>query len=91
MPKDHEAAYFREATVDDIPSIIRLLADDELGQTREGDKNDDDGTYRSAFEEIDQDQRNQLIVAEVDGSVVGCMQLTLIPNMTFRGGHAPAD
>ncbi|MEM7044797.1 MAG: GNAT family N-acetyltransferase, partial [Pseudomonadota bacterium] len=29
---------------------------------------------------------NRLIVAEHDGEVVGCMQLTAIPHLTFTGG-----
>lgn len=86
MAKDCKLACFREARREDVPSIVRLLADDELGQTREGDEIIDHGAYQSAFEKIDRDQQNQLIVADFDGRVVGCMQITLIPHMTFRGG-----
>lgn len=77
---------FREAVPEDVPAIIRLLADDDLGQTREGNEAEDLHAYQAAFEKIAEDPRNQLIVAELDGRVVGCMQVTAIPHMTFCGG-----
>jgi GNAT superfamily N-acetyltransferase len=76
----------RDAVRNDIPAIIRLLADDELGRTREADDLADDAPYRAAFERIERDPQNRLIVADVDGRVVGCMQITTIPHLTFQGG-----
>jgi len=32
------------------------------------------------------DSNNRLIVADLDGEVIGCMQLTTIPHLTFKGG-----
>ena len=43
-------------------------------------------TYHHAFREIDADPNNELIVAELDGEVVGTLQLTYIPSISFQGG-----
>lgn len=77
---------FRYAIRDDLAAIVALLADDPLGATREqmGDTVDD--AYVRAFEEIDADDNNQLIVVvdHDDGaaSVVGVLQLTIIPGLS---------
>lgn len=77
---------FREARRDDVPTIIRLLADDALGRTREAWDDETDPAYLKAFEAIDRDPGNRLIVAEFEGEVAACMQLTVIPHLTFKGG-----
>ncbi|MEZ5932940.1 MAG: GNAT family N-acetyltransferase [Alphaproteobacteria bacterium] len=77
---------FREAGRDDVPAMVRLLADDALGRSREAVGDDVDPAYISAFEAIGQDPNNHLIVADLDGAVIGCMQLTAIPHLAFRGG-----
>lgn len=65
---------------------MRLISDDVLGAHREA------GTatiepYHHAFSEISKDPNNRVYVAEVDGAVVGCYQLTLIANLSFEGGR----
>ena len=77
---------FREATEQDIAAIVALLADDALGRTREAFDDGLDPAYRQAFDAIQRTPNNRLIVAELDGEVVGCMQLTTIPHLTFKGG-----
>ena len=77
---------FREACPASVPEIIELLADDTLGKGREAFGDAVDPAYLKAFEAIDRDPNNRLIVADVDGEVVGCMQLTIIPHLTFKGG-----
>ena len=44
---------FRRATAEDLPAIIRLLADDPLGQGREVLSDPPDWRYVDAFEAID--------------------------------------
>jgi GNAT superfamily N-acetyltransferase len=78
---------FRRATRADVPAIIALLADDELGAAREVVTEDVDAAYWSAFEAIDGDARNELIVAEHDGTVVGTCQLTFTPSLSRRGAE----
>ena len=77
---------FREARPADVPEIIGLLADDALGKGREAFGDAVDPAYLKALEAIDLDPNNRLIVVDVDGEVVGCMQLTAIPHLTFKGG-----
>ncbi|MGI9492784.1 MAG: GNAT family N-acetyltransferase [Geminicoccaceae bacterium] len=76
---------FRDAEQQDVPAIIRLLANDDLGKTRESGSGDDEA-YQVAFDAISGDPGNRLIVADLGGRVVGCMQVTTIPHMTFCGG-----
>jgi ribosomal protein S18 acetylase RimI-like enzyme len=73
----------RAATADDLPAILTMLADDQLGATRES--TDDLTPYRKAFEEIDADSNQRLVVAERNGEVIGTLQLTFIPGLSRRG------
>ena len=76
----------REATTDDLRTIIQLLADDQLGKTRELLPEDViPAGYLAAFETITRDPNNRLIVMEDEGRVVGCCQLTFIPGLSYRG------
>ncbi len=77
---------FRDAAREDVKAVVALLADDELGQTREASGHGLDPAYWKAFEAIERDPNNRLIVADLDGEVIGCMQLTTIPHLTFTGG-----
>ena len=72
----------RRSRAEDVPAIVALLADDELGATRESP--DDLTPYRAAFKEIDADPSQHLVVAERDGQVVGCLQLTVIRGLARR-------
>ncbi|BCB82536.1 GNAT family N-acetyltransferase [Phytohabitans flavus] len=75
---------FRAASRADLPAIVAMLADDSLGTARESA---DDPSYAAAFDQIDADPRNTLVVADRAGEVVGTMQLTYIPSLTYRGGE----
>ena len=63
-----------------------MLADDFLGGQRERYENPLPESYERAFAEIDADKNNELIVAEINGAVVGALQLTLTPSISFQGG-----
>ncbi|MFB9192865.1 GNAT family N-acetyltransferase [Actinomadura verrucosospora] len=78
---------FREATLDDLPEIVRLLADDPLGSTRETPGEEIPEAYFRAFAAIEKDPNNSLVVAEVAGSVAGTLQLTFIPGLTYTGSE----
>ena len=52
----------RRATLDDVPAIIAMLADDPLGATRESPT--DLTPYQQAFEAIDADPNQVLVVAD---------------------------
>jgi GNAT superfamily N-acetyltransferase len=87
---------FRRATRADVPAVLGLLADDPIGATREqtpaaGTAGGPDvaeavdAAYWRAFEQIDVDPRNELIVADEGGTVVGTCQLTFTPSLSRRG------
>ena len=77
---------FRVATIADLPSIVRLLADDDLGSQREQNADPLPETYYSAFETINKDQNHALIVAERSGEVIGTLHLMFLPSISFQGG-----
>ena len=78
---------FRRARRADVPDIVRLLADDDLGASREQRDGVVAESYWRAFEAIDADPGEMLIVAETDDArVVGTLQLSFITYMTFEGG-----
>ncbi len=73
----------RRATSDDLPAIIALLADDELGATRENPA--DEAPYRQTFALIEADPNQLLAVMERNGQIVGTLQLTIIPGLSLQG------
>jgi len=78
---------FRQATREDLPEIVRMLADDFLGARRERLETPLPDGYIKAFEEIEADKNNELVVAEnADGAVVAAMQITFTPSISFQGG-----
>ncbi|MEV4119577.1 GNAT family N-acetyltransferase [Micromonospora sp. NPDC049645] len=76
---------YREAVRADLPAVIALLADDVLGKAR--DFTEVDEAYEKAFADITADPRNQLIVAEQAGELVGCLQITYIPGLGRHGSE----
>ena len=75
----------RRATRSDLPAIVHLLADDPLGAAREADVSPLPGTYFTAFEAIDADPNQELVVVEAEGRVIAVLQLTFIPYLTYQG------
>lgn len=73
----------RLATADDVPAVVALLADDELGAQRETP--DDLAPYHAAFAVLDASPHDDLVVAEVDGEVVGTLQFRVLPGLAQRG------
>jgi GNAT superfamily N-acetyltransferase len=76
---------FRLATAADLPAIVRMLADDDLGSQRERYEHPLPAAYRSAFEQIESDPSHELIVAEQDGEVIGTLHLMFLPSLSFQG------
>jgi len=78
---------FRKATANDVSSIVEMIADDELGVKRENFKNPLPKEYIDAFENIDKDQNQELIVVKNNKKeVIGTLQLTFIQYLTYQGG-----
>lgn len=64
---------------------VALLADDELGRQRERYETPLPQSYFTAFEKIDSDPNNELIVACLGEETVGVLQLTFTPYLTHQG------
>lgn len=55
---------FRQAITEDLPLIIEMIADDALGSKRENFTIPLPKTYYDAFERIDSDPNQELMVVE---------------------------
>ena len=77
---------FRHATIDDVDRIVSMLANDALGAKRERFESPLPESYTRAFEAIDRDPNNELVVACLGDAVVGVLQITFIPYLTYQGG-----
>ncbi len=77
---------FRQARREDLPDIVRMLADDDLGSQREKMGDPLLQSYYTAFEQISCDRNHELIVAEFDGSVIGTLHLIFILSISYQGG-----
>lgn len=75
----------RQATKNDLPAVVRLLADDVLGATRERPEEPLAPEYSRAFAAIQAQNGNHLLVATQGEFVVGCLQITIIPGMSRLG------
>jgi len=90
LPTPGGALVVRRATAHDLPALVRLLADDQLGATRDG-PDDDAGLepYRRAFAALDADPAHLLVVAAPrDGDareVLATLQLSFLPGLARRG------
>jgi GNAT superfamily N-acetyltransferase len=76
---------FRKASNNDLHSIVQMLADDALGATREDPSIPLHQGYLDAFNSIDADPNNELIVVEHDAELIGLLQLTFIPYLSHLG------
>ena len=81
---------YRTAVKEDLSTIIKMLVDDQLGSSREDPSESINPQYLEAFEIIDNDPNNELIVLESinlesESVVIGILQLTYIPYLTYKG------
>ena len=84
MPKTPQLS-IRRAQPDDLPAIVRLLADDDLGRLRERLEEPLPPSYVAAFTLIDTDPRQHLVVVEQAGAIIGTLQLTVLPGLSYQG------
>ena len=75
---------FREATREDVADVVALLRDDALGAGRETATQDD---YLAAFDRMQAEGANHLIVGEIDGRVVATYQITFISGLSLRAAR----
>ena len=80
-----ETIRFRRAVITDLPAIVGLLADDDLGRKREQIGPPLSPNYEMAYYAIEKDSNQMLAVAERNGEVIACLQLTFIPGLSRVG------
>ncbi len=78
---------FRQAKREDVFEIVKMLANDKLGKLRENFKDPLPDQYYVAFENINNDDNQELIVLEDEnGELIGTLQLSFIQYLTYQGG-----
>ena len=78
---------FRKATENDVSVIVEMIADDELGRKRENFQIPLPSEYLIAYEKINSDENQELIVVENENlEIIGTLQLSFIQYLTYRGG-----
>jgi ribosomal protein S18 acetylase RimI-like enzyme len=82
-----ESISIRPARREDVAAIVAMLADDHLGSARERVEDPLPASYYEAFARVERDQNIQLVVAESEGRVVGCLQLAILPGLSSQGGR----
>jgi GNAT superfamily N-acetyltransferase len=75
----------RNARREDLDVLVRLLAEDMLGRTRERPETPLPEAYGEALGEILASSFTRILVVEADGNVAGAMQITLIPHLSYVG------
>ena len=81
------AMKIRIALLADVPAIVEMLANDKLGSQREKFQHPLPDAYTNAFEHINADPNQELVVMEdVAGMVVGTLQLSFLQYLTYQGG-----
>jgi GNAT superfamily N-acetyltransferase len=77
----------REANAKDVASIVALLADDDLGRSRETVTSPVHDSYVCAFEEMQSHPGITELVAASETGVVGCLQLSILPGLARCGSR----
>ena len=71
----------RKAILEDLDEIIYLLADDNLGKTREGSSE----SYKKVFIELLSSEYFDVFVMERNKEIIGCYQIMYLPHISFKG------
>ena len=78
---------FRKATKKDVPFIVKMITDDALGKLREDYKEPLPEVYYNAYENINNDPNQKLIVVEDENAeIIGTLQLSYLQYLTYQGG-----
>ena len=85
MPKRLKV-HFRIAARRDVPVIVSMLAEDNLGAQRERFEEPLPQAYYTAFEAIDSDSNHELVLAEAGEKIVGTLHQMFLPSLSYQGG-----
>jgi GNAT superfamily N-acetyltransferase len=82
----NEAPRIRPAEEKDVPRIVELYRELTITDSQiEHSRNPSLADYQRVFAEIRSDPRQKLFVAEVQGEVVGTIELLIVPNLSHNG------
>ena len=78
---------FRSAAKNDLPFIVKLMANDKLGKLRENNQEPLPETYYEAFDLINSDPNQELMVVENENGseILATFQLTFIQYLSYQG------
>lgn len=76
----------RRAREEDLPQLIALFEQDDLGGHGDTSHEDAFSDYLRAFHVIDQSLNEYIYVAELEGEVVASFQLAFLRTLRGRGG-----
>ena len=76
---------FRRAVEADLYAIVKMLADDPLGVSREAPEEPLVNAYWDSFRAISADENQLLVVAVHRKTIVGTMQLCFLPGIARTG------
>jgi len=77
---------YRLAVESDLPAIVGMLADDDLGASREDFRTPLPQSYLDAFRKIINDENQELTVVDLDREIAATFHLSFIQYLTYRGG-----
>jgi hypothetical protein len=77
---------FKEAKINDLTDIIKLIFDDKAAKKREKMTDPILPCYIAAFNQITNDPNASLITVKQDDKIIGIAQLNFIANLTYQGG-----
>ncbi|HWA20335.1 MAG TPA: GNAT family N-acetyltransferase [Devosia sp.] len=76
---------YRDAVPSDLPFIVGLVVEDSVIPTGDDPADSMAPDYVAALAALTGDPNNRMIVAELDGSPIGTLQMTFIPGLMRRG------
>ena len=75
---------FRPATPADVAEVVALLTDDPLGMTRESTEL---APYLAAFDAMQAEGANHLILGTIGAEIVACYQITFISGLSLSAAR----
>lgn len=81
-----EELEYRKANKKDVEWIVQLLAADPMGRKREEYADPLPEAYYKAFDRIEADPNQELMVLLVKDEIIGTFQLSFLPYLTYKGG-----
>jgi GNAT superfamily N-acetyltransferase len=74
------------ATIDDLPGIVAVYGDDEVGGSGDAWTEENRPAYERGFQAIAANPAVELYVARRDGAVIGTIQVLFSPHIGGHGG-----